>query len=161
MWETWVWSLGWEDPLEKEMATHSSILAWESHGRRSLVGYSPWGCKELDTTERLHFQFHIVTVSQFSPSVVSNPLRPHGLQHGLPVHHQLLEFTQTHVHLWCHPTISFSVVPFFSHLQSFPASQSFQMSQLFTSGGQSFSWSFSFNISPSNEHSGLISFRMD
>ena len=44
-WETWVWSLGWEDPLEKEMATHSSILAGESHGQRSLVGYSPWCCR--------------------------------------------------------------------------------------------------------------------
>ena len=41
--ETRVRSLGWEDPLEKEMATHSSILAWKIHGRRSLVGYSPWG----------------------------------------------------------------------------------------------------------------------
>ena len=41
--ETWVQSLGQEDPLEKEVATHSSILAWErmSHGQRSLVGYSP------------------------------------------------------------------------------------------------------------------------
>ena len=55
MQETWVRSLGQEDPLEKEMATHSSILAGESHGRRSLVGYSPWGRKESDTTERLHF----------------------------------------------------------------------------------------------------------
>ena len=55
MWETWVRSLGWEDPLEKEMAPHSSILAWKILGQRSLVGYSPWGCKEWDTTERLHF----------------------------------------------------------------------------------------------------------
>ena len=44
-------SLGQEDPLEKGMATHSSILAWESHGQRSLAGYSPWGHKESDTTE--------------------------------------------------------------------------------------------------------------
>ena len=51
--ETRVWFLGQEDPLEKEMATRSSILAWKSPWR-SLVGYSPWGCKELDTTERLH-----------------------------------------------------------------------------------------------------------
>ena len=51
MWETWVQSLGREDPLEKEMA----ILPGESHGRRSLVGYSPRVCKELDTTELLHF----------------------------------------------------------------------------------------------------------
>ena len=43
--ETQVWSLSWEDSLEKEMATHSRILAWKSHGQRSLVGYSPWDCK--------------------------------------------------------------------------------------------------------------------
>ena len=66
--ETWVQSLGWEDPLEKGKATQSSILAWripwlykwqptpvflpgESQGRRSLVGYRIWGRTELDTTE--------------------------------------------------------------------------------------------------------------
>ena len=53
--ETRVQSLGWEDPLEKEMAIHSSLLPGKSHGQRSLEGYSPWGRKELDTTERLHF----------------------------------------------------------------------------------------------------------
>ena len=37
------------------MATHSSILAWQSHGQRTLVGYSPWGCKESDMTEQLYF----------------------------------------------------------------------------------------------------------
>ena len=58
---------------------------------------------------------------------------------GLPVHHQLLEFTQTHVH-WvgdAHPAISFSVVPFSFCSQSLPASESFPVSQLFASGGQS------------------------
>ena len=60
---------------------------------------------------------------------------------------------------WCYPTISSSVVPFSSCPQSFPASGSFPMSQLFTSGGQSIC--FSFSISPSNEHPGLVSFRMD
>ena len=52
MQETRVRSLGWEDPLEKEMATHSSIPAGKSHGQRSLVGCSPWGCKESDMTEK-------------------------------------------------------------------------------------------------------------
>ena len=61
---------------------------------------------------------------------------------------------------WCHPTISSSVVLFSSHLQSFPASGSFQVSQLFASGDQSIG-SFSFSTSPSNEYSRLISFRMD
>ena len=55
-WETWVQSLNWEDPLEKEMATHSSTLAWKIPWR-SLVGYRPWGHKELDTTEQHHFSF--------------------------------------------------------------------------------------------------------
>ena len=49
--ETWVQSLGGEDLLEQEMATRSSILAWEIQGQRSLVGYSPWGRKESDTTD--------------------------------------------------------------------------------------------------------------
>ena len=55
--ETRVWSLGWEDLLEEEMATPPVFMPGESHGRRSLVGYSPWGHKESDTTERLHFHF--------------------------------------------------------------------------------------------------------
>ena len=50
MQETWVGPLGWEDPLEKEMATHSSIFAC---GHRSLSGYNPWGCKETDMTGQL------------------------------------------------------------------------------------------------------------
>ena len=45
----WFQPLGWEDPLEKEMATHSSILAWEIHGQSSLAGYSLWG--QLGVTE--------------------------------------------------------------------------------------------------------------
>ena len=53
MQETWVRYLGWEDTLEKETATQSSILAWRIHGQRSPAGYSPWGHKDLDTTERL------------------------------------------------------------------------------------------------------------
>ena len=55
--ETWVQSLGWEDPLEKRMATHSSILAWEIRGQRNSAGYSPWGHKESDTTEQLRLSF--------------------------------------------------------------------------------------------------------
>ena len=58
----WVQSLGWEDPLEEGMATYSSILAWRIfHGQRSLVGYSPWGCKELDITEATE---HTVTINK-------------------------------------------------------------------------------------------------
>ena len=56
MWETWVRSLGQEDPLEKEMATHSSILAWRIPWTEELGGLQSTGRKELDTTERLHFR---------------------------------------------------------------------------------------------------------
>ena len=52
--ETRVQSLGWEDPLEKEWQPTPVFLSGKSHGQRSLVGYSPWGLKESDTTERLH-----------------------------------------------------------------------------------------------------------
>ena len=102
---------------------------------------------------------------QFSSvhSVGSHSFRPRGPQHARPP----CPSPTPRVHLnsrplswWCHPTISSSVIPFSSHLQSFPASGSFQMSQLFTSGGPKY-WGFSLNISPSNEYSGLISFRMD
>ena len=48
--ETWVQSLGWEDPLEKGKATHCSIMTWKFHGL-----YSPWGHKESDTAERPSF----------------------------------------------------------------------------------------------------------
>ena len=54
-------SAGWEDPLEKGMATHSVFLPGEFHGQRSLAGYSPWGCKESDTTEPL-IHFHCLYV---------------------------------------------------------------------------------------------------
>ena len=56
MWKTWVRPLGWEDPLEKEMAVHSSTVAWKIPWTEKPVGYSPWGRKESDTTERLHFK---------------------------------------------------------------------------------------------------------
>ena len=99
----------------------------------------------------------------FSRSVVSNSLRPHRLQHNrLPCPSPTPRACSNSCPLsqWCHPTISTSVIPFSSCLQSFPVSGSFLMSWIFASGGQEY-WSFSFNISPFNEYSGLISFRMD
>ena len=54
MQEMWVQPLGQEDPLEKEMATHSSILARKSHGQWGMSGYSPWGLKDLDMTKQLN-----------------------------------------------------------------------------------------------------------
>ena len=51
MQETWVQSLGWKDPLEKEMTTHPVLLSEESNGQRSPFHHSPWGGKESDMTE--------------------------------------------------------------------------------------------------------------
>ena len=59
MWETWVRSLGQEDPLEKEMATHASILAWRIPWTEELGGLQSMDCKESDTTELLHFSIWV------------------------------------------------------------------------------------------------------
>ena len=90
---------------------------------------------------------------QFSHSVISNSLQPHGLQHTRPP----CPSPTSRVHpnpcpscWWYHPTISSSVVPFSSHLQSLPASGSFQVSQLFTSGSQSIGVSASTSVLPMN-----------
>ena len=98
----------------------------------------------------------------FSCSVMFNYLWRHRLQHArLPCLSPTPGACSDSCLLrwWYHPSISSPAVPFSTCLQSFPASQSFLMSQLFTSGGQD--WRFSFSISPSNEYSGLISFRTD
>ena len=95
----------------------------------------------------------MVSVSQFSCSVVSNSLRPHGWQHArLPCPSPTPRAYSNSCPLsrWCHPTISSSVVPFSSRLQSFPASGSFQMSQFFASGGQSIGGSASTSVLPMN-----------
>ena len=101
-------------------------------------------------------------LSQFSHSVLSNSWQPCGLQHTRPpcpsstprVYSNSCPLSQ-----WYHPNILSSVVPFSSHLQSFPASGSFPLSV--PPIWWSKYWSFSYSISPSNEYSGLISFRMD
>ena len=100
------------------------------------------------------FLFNVLFSSvHFSRSVVSNSLWPHKLQHARPpclsptpgVHPNPCPRSQ-----WCHSTISSSVIPFFSCPQSFPASGSFQMSQLFTWGGQSIGISASTSVLPMN-----------
>ena len=90
---------------------------------------------------------------QFSHSVVSDSLWPHGLQHARPscpsptpgVYSDSCPLSR-----WCHPTISSSVIPFSSQLQSFPASRSFQRSQFCASGGQSIRPSASASVLPKN-----------
>ena len=90
---------------------------------------------------------------QFSRSVVSDSLRPHGLQHTrlpCPSPTPIVYSNSCSLSQWCHPTTSSSVVTFSSHLQSFPASGSFQMSQFFASGGQSIGVSASTSVLPMN-----------
>ena len=91
--------------------------------------------------------------SQFSPSVMSDSLRPHGMQHArLPCPSPTPRAYSNTCPLsqWCHPTISSSVIPFSSCLQSFPTSGSFQMSQFFATGGQSIRVSASTSVLPMN-----------
>ena len=90
---------------------------------------------------------------QFSLSVVSNSLQPHGLQHNRPPCPSPARGVYSNscpLSRWCHPTVSSSVIPFSSCLQSFPESGSFQMSQLFASGAQSIGVSTSASVLPMN-----------
>ena len=107
----------------------NGIFLWLGKVRKKYSS-SLTRCKELS----------ILIIVQFSCSVVSDSLRPHESQHARPpcpsptpgVHSNSYPLSR-----WCHPTISSSVIPFSSCPQSFPASKSFPMSQLFARGGQS------------------------
>ena len=128
-------TLSWEETPAEGIATHSSILAW----------IIPW-TKEVGRLQS-------ISSVQFSCSVVSNSFRPYGLQHARPpcpsptpgVYSNSCPSSRR-----CHPTISSSVLPFSSCPQYFPASGSFQISQLFTSGGQSIGVSASTSVLPMN-----------
>ena len=104
------------------------------------------------SASHLSLPFHDMTsVSQFSRSVMFNSLWPHGLQHAwlpCPSPTPGAYSNSCLSSQWCHPTISFPVVPFSSHLQSFPASGSFPMSQFFASGGQTIGVSASASVLP-------------
>ena len=122
------------------------FLALYTSIKKSLISpkYPCWGLAWS------HIQFSSV---QFSHPVRSNSLRPHRLQHARPL--CLSPTPRVHsnsrpLSWWCHPTISSSVVPLSSHLQSFPASGSFQMSQFFKSGGQIIGVSASASVLPMN-----------
>ena len=102
---------------------------------------------------KLLYNIVLVSIVQLSCSVMSNSLQPHELQHARPpcpsptpgVHPNPCPLSQ-----WCHPTISSSIIPFSSCPQFFPASGSFQMSQLFVSGGQSIAVPASTSFLPMN-----------
>ena len=163
-----VQTLDQEDPLEEEMATHSSILAWkiswpEKPGglqsiRSQRIAHD-WAHTCLQAwSQKLWTSFHckVACMSsslesgwlyiylfgsvQFSHSVVSDSLQPHGMQHSRPPYPSPTPGVYPNsgpLSWWCHPAISSSVVPFSSCPQSFPASESFPISQLFAWGGQS------------------------
>ena len=158
MQETLVWSLSSEDPLEMGMATHFRILV-QFCGQMCLLGYSWWSCKEYDRADWLthtHTHTHTHTDTEVIISlffVCSYSLRPRGLQLArfpcpslsLRVCSNSWPLTQ-----WCHPTISSSVPSFSPCPQSFPASGSFPVSQIFASGGQSIGASTSASVHPMN-----------
>ena len=136
------------------MTTTPVFSHGEFLGQRSLASHSPWGHKKSDMTKRLtHTHTHTHTHTEFSRSVMSDSLRPHGLQHTRPPCPSPTPGAYSNsylLHQWCHPTISSSVIPFSSCPQSSPASVSFQMSQFFTSGGQSIGVSASASVLPMN-----------
>ena len=151
--DPWVRKIPWRRKWQPTLV----LLPGESHGQRSLVGYSPWSQRvthDWETNTFIHMILSRASSVQFSCSVMSNTLWPHGLQHARPlcpssapgVYSNLCSLTW-----WCHLTISSSVIPSSSRLQSFPASGSFPTSQLLTTGGQilefqlqhqSFQWIF-------------------
>ena len=124
---------------------------------RTAVDWITWPGRAYDVRgnsneKRCHVMFiaSVYKWVQFSRSVVSDSLHCHGLQHARPTCPSPTPRAYSNScwsSQWCYTNISSSVVPFSSHLQSFPASGSFPMSQLFVSGGQKY-WSFRFRISP-------------
>ena len=150
------------------------LLPGKSHGWRSLVGGSPWGRTESDTTEWLHFHFSLSCIGEGN----GNPIQCSFLEnprdgeawwaavYGVAQSWTRLKWLSSRppcpsptpgVHSnsclsrwWCHPAISSSVVPFSSCPQSLPASGSFPMSQLFAWGGQSTGVSASASVLPMN-----------
>ena len=132
----------------------------DSEGWRSLTFCSPWGFKELNMIWWLNTTDLLI---QFSCSAVSSCLCPHGLQHfNLPCPSPTPRACSNSCPLswWCYPTILSSVSPVSSCLQSFPALDFFSNRLVLHIKWLKY-WNFNFSISPSNEYSGLISFRMD
>ena len=117
-----------------------------------FVSDFPWSKWCFKIYPGIMFNFTVESV-QFSCSVMSSSLQPHGLQHTRPPCPSPTPRVYSHscpLSWWCHPTISSSVIPFSSCSQFFSASGCFQMSQLFASGGQSIGVSASRSILPMN-----------
>ena len=157
MWETWVWSLGWEDPWKRAWQPTPVFFPEESHGQRSLVGYNPWGSKELDMTEWLstahstgiwkwlqfssvqslsHVQLFAtpwIAAHQASLSITNsrNSLKIMSIEWVMPSSHLIL----------CHPLLL--LPPILPSIRVFSNESTLRMRWPKY-------WSFSFSISPSN-----------
>ena len=163
MWETWLWSLGWEDPLEKGKATHSSILACLVHGvtvRHNWVTFTMlsssgtwflpfWTPSLLDNSVQSLSHVRLfatpwITTRQASLSITNSRslLKLTSIESVMP---------SSHLNL-CHPLLLLPPIP--------PSIRVFSNESTLRMRWPKY-YSFSFSISPSNEHPGLISFRMD
>ena len=176
MQKSWVWSLGWEDPLEKGMATHSSILAWKRtwieeprglQSRGSQTFEHEWTtntCAHTHThTHTLHCQplIQFSSVSSYIQSCLTLCDPVNRSTPGLPVHYSYLRLLKpmsiesvmpsNHLIL-CRPLLLLPSV--------FPSIRVFSNESALCIRWPKY-WNFSINMSPSNEHPGLISFRMD
>ena len=151
-WQRVSWLDGVTDSVDMNLSKLWEIVknrgAWHAavhQVSKSQKQLSDW----TTSTNKMVLIFKVYSVSQFSHSVMSNSLQPHGLQHAgspCPSLTPGLYSNSCLLSQWCHPTISSSIFLFSSHLQPFPASVSFHMSQFFTSGGQSFGVSASASI---------------
>ena len=148
--------LSWVDEVVEfilDRRKKGSFWIWKKVGKKEIGTWiCRWGENSREFMRECKSDNQMSSV-QFSPPVVSNSCDPMDCSMpGFSVHHQLQEFIQTHVH-WVsdatQPCLS-PVVPFSSHLQSFPASRSFQMSQFFASVGQSIGVSASASVLPMN-----------
>ena len=136
------------------------FFSWKTEARAgSGINLAEIGVNRIITTRIWVLYFPIqYSFLLFSGSVVSDSLRPHGLQHARLSSPSLFPGVCSNscaLNWWYHPTISSSVVPFSTCLQSFPASESFPMSQLFASGGQSIGGSASTSVLSMNNQSGF------
>ena len=140
-----------EDNEKQTNGSQKAMYVW-------FIWLSYWSNHSGNSVGRLKFLAHLtlnikqdstpstmISSVQFSHSVMSDCFQPYGLQHSrlhCPSPTPGVYSNSCPLSQWCHPIISSSVIPFFSFLQSFPASGSFPMSQFFTSGGKNIGFSF-------------------
>ena len=151
LWETWVQSLGLEDSLEEGMATHSSIPVWRIPMDRMPGGIESLGSQRVrhDWVTK-HSTVHSRSVQSLSRVRLFVTPWTAAARPPCPSPTPRVYSNSCPSSRWCHPTISSSFIPFYSRLQSFPASGSFQICQFFASGGQSTEVSASASVLPMN-----------